>query len=72
MAKAGKSAEMESAMDYAEHDRTFHGFLWLTRWVIACVVSLLVAMAAGFFGGMGLVGGTLILIILMIISSFIV
>ena len=72
MAKAAKATEEMSAMDYAEHDRTFHNFLWLTRWIIACVVSLLISMAAGFFGGMGLVGGILIFIILMIISYFIV
>lgn len=72
MAKAGKTEEVESAMDYAEHDRTYHEFLWLTRWTVASVVALLIAMAAGFFGGWGLFGGTLIFIVLMIVSYFIV
>lgn len=72
MAKAAKSGEHESVMDYAEHDRTFHNFLWLTKWLIATVVALLIAMAAGFFGGMGLVGGTLVFIVLLIVSYFIV
>lgn len=72
MAKAAKSGEHESVMDYAEHDRTFHNFLWLTRWVIAAVAALMIAMAAGFFGGMGLVGGTIVFVILLIISYFFV
>lgn len=72
MAKGAQSAEAESAMDYAEHDRTYKGFLWLTRWTIAGVVSLLLAMLAGFFGGFGLVGGILVFIILMIVSFFFV
>lgn len=34
-------AEQHSAMDYAEHERTYEGFLALTKWVvIGCVVIL--------------------------------
>jgi Ni,Fe-hydrogenase I cytochrome b subunit len=36
-----------SKMDYAEHERTYSGFLVLTKWVIVALVVLLAAM--GFF-----------------------
>lgn len=35
----------ESAMDYAEHDRTYHGFIALTKYGTAAVVILLILMA---------------------------
>ena len=57
-------------MDYAEHDRTYDGFLWLTKWSVVALVTLLVAMAAGFFGGFGLIGGTILWAVLLIISYF--
>lgn len=67
---AGKKKEPVSAMDYAEHDRTYDGFLWLTKWSVVALVTLLVAMAAGFFGGFGLIGGTILWAVLLIISYF--
>ena len=57
-------------MDYPEHDRTYEGFLWLTKWSVVVLLTLLVAMAAGFFGGFGLIGGTLVWMVLLIISYF--
>ncbi len=34
-----------SAMDYAEHERTYEGFLRLTKWGVIVVVAVLVLMA---------------------------
>ncbi|MBX9618284.1 aa3-type cytochrome c oxidase subunit IV [Candidatus Raskinella chloraquaticus] len=34
-----------SAMDYAEHERTYGLFLGLTKWVVILTSALLVAMA---------------------------
>lgn len=68
MAKA--AARKKSAMDYPEHEKTYSGFLWLTKWMIVLIVALLLAMAAGFFGGFGLIGGTLIFIILSALAYF--
>jgi len=34
-----------SKMDYAEHERTYSGFLALTKWTIAAMVVLLAGMA---------------------------
>ncbi len=70
MAKAAGKLEHEAAMDYAEHVRTYENFLWLTKWVVVFCAALLVAMAAGFFGGMGLAGGTLVFIVLMVAAYF--
>ncbi|MFZ1814045.1 MAG: aa3-type cytochrome c oxidase subunit IV [Rhizobiaceae bacterium] len=72
MAKAVKSSEHQNAMDYAEHENTYAAFLWLTKWTVAICLALLVAMALGFFGGMGLVGGILVFVILMAVSLYLI
>jgi len=72
MAKAAKKAEAASPMDYAQHERTYASFLWLTKWGIAGNVAVLVAMAFGFFGGFGLFGGILIFLLLIAIAYFVI
>jgi hypothetical protein len=72
MAKAAKKGHEVPAMDYAEHDRTYAGFLWLTKWTVAANVALLVAMAFGFFGGFGLIGGTLVFALLLVASWYLI
>lgn len=34
-----------TAMDYAEHERTYRGFLTLSKWVIIHIVVILILMA---------------------------
>ena len=51
------SLEVAAEMDYPEHERTYSLFLSVTKWGILVVVSLLIAMAIGFYGGGGLLGG---------------
>ena len=53
-------------MDYPEHEETYSLFLTLTKWGTVVCVVLLIAMAIGFFGGGGLVGGIIAFIVLMI------
>ena len=72
MAKDASTNSPENAMDYPEHEKTYESFLWLTKWTVAFCVGLLIAMAFGFYAGGGLIGGTLLLIILMIISHFLI
>ena len=72
MAKAAKKAEAASPMDYEQHERTYAGFLWLTKWGIAGNVAVLIAMAFGFFGGFGLFGGILIFLLLIAIAYFVI
>lgn len=67
-----KRSEPVSAMDYAEHEKTYDLFLWLSRWTVVACVALLIAMMFGFFGGGGLIGGTLAFIVLMIAAFFVV
>lgn len=70
MAKKAKTSTPANAMDYPEHNKTYDTFLWLTKWGVAFCVALMVAMSFGFFAGGGLFGGTLLMIILMVISYF--
>ena len=72
MAKKAKTAKVANAMDYAEHDKTYDLFLKMSIWTTAVCVALLVAMAFGFFGGGGLIGGTLLFIVLCIACKFVI
>jgi small-conductance mechanosensitive channel len=59
----------ESAMDYSEHDRTYTGFIALTKIGIINVITIILALAMyAFGGGWGFTLGTLT-IILGIISA---
>jgi len=58
--------------DYSEHEKTYELFLWMSKWTTVFCVALLIAMMFGFFGGGGLIGGTLAFIVLMAIAFFIV
>lgn len=72
MAQSGNQAidanGHEKAMDYAEHDRTYGWFLLMVKWGVISNAILLIAMAAGFFGGWGLLGGGLVFIVLHVIA----
>ncbi|MEM9279439.1 MAG: aa3-type cytochrome c oxidase subunit IV [Pseudomonadota bacterium] len=70
MAKKQQEKVPANAMDYPEHERTYDTFIKLSIWTTAICVVLLVAMAFGFFGGGGLIGGTLLFIVLMIACFF--
>ncbi|MEC9342987.1 MAG: aa3-type cytochrome c oxidase subunit IV [Pseudomonadota bacterium] len=69
MANAEKN-EQAPAMDYAEHERTYEGFLKLTKWSIIHIVNVMIALTAGTVGGMGVVGFVLVLIVLTIAAYF--
>lgn len=61
-----------SVMDYSEHERTYDLFMVGAKWLTIICVALLIAMAFGFFGGFGLLGGTLLFFILCIAAKFFV
>lgn len=63
--------ETGAPMDYKEHERTYDLFIAGTKYSTIIVVALMLAMAAGFFGGAGLIGGFLIWIILSVAGVFI-
>lgn len=60
----GGPVETGTPMDYAEHERTYGYFLAFAKWGSLHIVALLVAMAAGFFGGVGLIGGLVLFLVL--------
>jgi len=70
MAKKSRPAKVTNAMDYPEHEKTYELFLKLSVWTAVFCVALLVAMAFGFFGGGGAIGGTLLFVVLMVASYF--
>ena len=43
--------ELGAQMDYAEHDRTYKGFLGLAKYGSLICAAILIAMAFGFFVG---------------------
>jgi Bacterial aa3 type cytochrome c oxidase subunit IV len=61
--------EVGAAMDYAEHDKTFEGFVNLAKYGTLACVALMAAMAFGFFVG-GFFSGTLLWILLMVAGYF--
>lgn len=72
MAKATKTAKKQpaNAMDYPEHEKTYDLFIKMSVWGTVFCVALMIAMAFGFFGGGGAIGGTLLFIILCAASYF--
>ncbi|MEM7214467.1 MAG: aa3-type cytochrome c oxidase subunit IV [Pseudomonadota bacterium] len=70
MAKKSQDKVPENAMDYPEHERTYERFIKFSIWTTAACVALLVAMTFGFFGGGGLIGGTLLFVVLMVACFF--
>jgi hypothetical protein len=61
-------AEVGAPMDYKEHEKTYNLFISSAKVGSAIVAALLIAMAAGFFGHAGFLGGVLIFIVLTIAS----
>lgn len=62
--------ETGAKMDYAEHEKTYERFIGLTKYGSAVLVALMIAMAAGFFGAAGFLGGLAIFIILSVAGIF--
>ncbi|MFN4205665.1 MAG: aa3-type cytochrome c oxidase subunit IV [Agrobacterium albertimagni] len=62
--------ETGASMDYKEHEKTYDLFIAGTKYGTAILVALMIAMAAGFFGGAGLIGGFFIWIILSVAGVF--
>lgn len=57
-------AEVGASMDYAEHEKTYNGFLFAAKYGTMMVVVLLICMAIGFFTSAGFVFSTLLFIVL--------
>jgi len=70
MAKKTKTTEPDNAMDYQEHEKTYEAFIKFSIWTTAICIAIVVAMAFGFFAGGGLIGGTLLFVLLMLACWF--
>ena len=64
-------AETGAPMDYAEHEKTYNFFLGATKYGTMFCVTLLIAMAAGFFTSAGFFTALLLFIILNVLGYFI-
>ncbi|MDE1157703.1 MAG: aa3-type cytochrome c oxidase subunit IV [Neorhizobium sp.] len=62
--------ETGAPMDYRQHEQTYNAFLALTKWGVMLVAVLMIAMAAGFFAGAGLLGGLFVFAVLSIAGVF--
>ena len=62
--------ETGAPMDYAEHENTYSRFLAMSKWGTMAMVILMIAMAAGFFGGAGFLGAFVIFIVLNVAGVF--
>ena len=57
-------AEIGAPMDYAEHEKTYSGFLVATKFLTIFCVALLIAMAALFFTSAGAITSIVLFILL--------
>ena len=62
--------ELGAKMDYAEHDRTYAGFLALAKYGSLFCGALLIAMAFGFFAG-GFFSALILFGLIMAVGAFI-
>ena len=62
--------ELGAKMDYAEHDRTYAGFVTLAKYGSLFCLAVLAAMAFGFFAG-GFFSGTILFILILAAGAFI-
>ncbi|MBB4346694.1 aa3-type cytochrome c oxidase subunit IV [Aliirhizobium cellulosilyticum] len=62
--------EIGAPMDHMAHEQTYESFLAAAKWGTMTIAALLIAMAGGFFGGLGLIGGLVLFVILNIIGVF--
>ena len=62
--------ELGAKMDYAEHDRSYHGFLALAKYGSLFCGALLLAMAFGFFAG-GFFSAIILFVLILAVGGFI-
>jgi len=56
--------EMGAEMDYAEHEKTYQGFIALAKYGTLALVALMIAMAFGFFAGGGFIASIILFAII--------
>lgn len=62
--------EIGANMDYAEHEKTYGGFLALAKYGTLHVAALLVAMAFGFFTDAGFISAAILFVLISVLGIF--
>ncbi|WP_182084991.1 aa3-type cytochrome c oxidase subunit IV [Aureimonas sp. ME7] len=60
-----------TTMDYAEHDRTYMGFLALVKYGSIAIVAILLGMLVGLIIGGGIIMSVLTVIVFFVAASFV-
>lgn len=60
--------ELGASMDYPEHEKTYNLFVNGAKYSSMSIVALLIAMAAGFFGGFGFFPALILFLVLNILG----
>lgn len=63
--------ELGANMDYAEHERTYHGFTLLAKYGSLVCAAILIAMAFGFFTTAGFFSATMLFILVVAVGGYI-
>lgn len=64
--------ELPPAMDYAQHNATYQGFMQMLKWGIISMVLVVLALYAFIEGGQPLIGTLLLLLIPVLIIGSVV
>ena len=62
--------EMGAKMDYSQHEKTYSMFLGMAKYVTLHCVTLLIAMAFGFFTAAGFFSATALFILLSAVGIY--
>ncbi|MBN9241700.1 MAG: aa3-type cytochrome c oxidase subunit IV [Mesorhizobium sp.] len=62
--------ELGADMDYAEHDRTYHGFVALAKYGALTCAAILISMAFGFFAGGGFFSSLILFVIIVAVGGY--
>jgi hypothetical protein len=62
-AKAAVVEELPPAMDYAQHNATYEGFMGMLKWGIISAIVVVLALYAFIEGHQPLIGGLLLLLL---------
>ena len=63
--------ETGAKMDYAEHERTYRGFLALAKYGSLSCIAVLAGMAFGFFAGGGFFSGAVVFVLVMLAGYYV-
>ena len=72
MAEHTPSGPLETGaqMDYSEHEKTYSMFLGLTKYGALHCLTLLIAMAFGFFTSAGFISATILFVLLTAVGIY--